>query len=135
MSSGCTDESLMVKIPQLRPRTLPGLHESDGFIFNRVWAAIKRECLMLIAEDVATPEDVDRMWTILTPPGIPPFRVIDRVGLDVVLNIEEHYASVRAGCRKSRGRCSASTSTMASSALRASAASTTTTRAERCLAP
>ena len=29
--------------------------------------------------------------------GIPPFRLMDRVGLDVVLNIEEHYVSVRAG--------------------------------------
>ena len=28
---------------------------------------------------------------------IPPFRLMDRVGLDVVLNIEEHYASVRPG--------------------------------------
>jgi len=28
---------------------------------------------------------------------IPPFRLMDRVGLDVVLNIEEHYASVRTG--------------------------------------
>ena len=30
-------------------------------------------------------------------PGIPPFRLMDRVGLDVVLNIEEHYAAVRKG--------------------------------------
>src|SRR3712207_9582814 len=45
----------------------------------------------------AAPEDVDEMWKIFTPPGIPPFRLMDRVGLDVVLNIEEHYASVRPG--------------------------------------
>ena len=35
------------------------------------------------------------MWEIFTQPGIPPFRLMDRVGLDVVLAIEEHYASVR----------------------------------------
>jgi 3-hydroxybutyryl-CoA dehydrogenase len=35
------------------------------------------------------------MWRIFTKPGIPPFRLMDRVGLDVVLNIEEHYASLR----------------------------------------
>ena len=69
--------------------------ESDGFIFNRVWAAIKRECLMVVQEGVAGPEDVDGMWKIFTAPGIPPFRLMDRAGLDVVLNIEEHYASVR----------------------------------------
>jgi len=101
MSSGQTDESLidalMKKIPQYGLVPFRVRKESDGFIFNRVWAAIKRECLMVVAEGVATPEDVDGMWTIFTRPGIPPFRLMDRVGLDVVLNIEEHYASVRPG--------------------------------------
>jgi hypothetical protein len=31
--------------------------------------------------------------------SISPFRLMDRVGLDVVLAIEEHYASVRDGQR------------------------------------
>jgi len=51
----------------------------------------------VVEEGVATPEDVDEMWKIFTRPGIPPFRLMDRVGLDVVLNIEEHYAAVRPG--------------------------------------
>ena len=38
--------------------------ESDGFIFNRIWAAIKREALMVVHEGVAAPEDVDGMWDI-----------------------------------------------------------------------
>jgi 3-hydroxybutyryl-CoA dehydrogenase len=101
MSDGQTDESLidalMEKIPEYGLVPFRVLRESDGFIFNRVWAAIKRECLMVVAEGVASPEDVDSMWTIFTKPGIPPFRLMDRVGLDVVLNIEEHYASVRPG--------------------------------------
>ena len=101
MSSGQTDESLiealMEELPQYGFAPFRVLRESDGFIFNRVWAAIERECLMVVAEGVARPEDVDGMWTIFTKPGIPPFRLMDRVGLDVVLNIEEHYASVRPG--------------------------------------
>jgi 3-hydroxybutyryl-CoA dehydrogenase len=101
MSNGQTDESLidalMKKIPQYGLVPFRVRRESDGFIFNRVWAAIKRECLMVVAAGVATPEDVDGMWKIFTKPGIPPFRLMDRVGLDVVLNIEEHYASVRPG--------------------------------------
>ena len=52
---------------------------------------------MVVEEGVAAPEDVDGMWTIFTAAGIAPFRLMDRVGLDVVLNIEEHYASMRAG--------------------------------------
>lgn len=101
MSCGKTDESLidalMEKIPRYGLVPFRVRRESDGFIFNRVWAAIKRECLMVVEEGVATPEDVDGMWEIFTAPGVPPFRLMDRVGLDVVLNIEEHYASVRPG--------------------------------------
>lgn len=101
MSCGKTDEAvidaLMEKFPQYGLVPFRVRRESDGFIFNRVWAAIKRECLMVVEEGVAAPEDVDGMWSIFTAPGIPPFRLMDRVGLDVVLNIEEHYASVRAG--------------------------------------
>jgi 3-hydroxybutyryl-CoA dehydrogenase len=101
MSCGKTDDGVIAALMQQIPRY--GLvpfrvrRESDGFIFNRIWAAIKRECLLVVQEGVATPEDVDEMWTIFTRPGIPPFRLMDRVGLDVVLNIEEHYASVRPG--------------------------------------
>jgi len=99
MSCGRTDEGVITALMQWLPRY--GLvpfrvrRESDGFIFNRIWAAIKRECLMVIEEGVAGPEDVDEMWKIFTASGIPPFRLMDRVGLDVVLAIEEHYASIR----------------------------------------
>ena len=101
MSCGKTDEALidvlMERLPQYGLLAFRVRRESDGFIFNRIWAAIKRECLMVIDEGVAAPEDVDGMWTIFTASGVPPFRLMDRVGLDVVLDIEEHYASVRAG--------------------------------------
>lgn len=36
--------------------------ESTGFLFNRIWAAIKRECLMVMAEGVSTPEQIDKAW-------------------------------------------------------------------------
>jgi 3-hydroxybutyryl-CoA dehydrogenase len=101
MSCGETDpaviDALMAKLPEYGLAPFHVLRESDGFIFNRIWAAIKRECLMVVEEGVATPEDVDEMWRIFTRPGIPPFRLMDRVGLDVVLAIEEHYAEVRPG--------------------------------------
>src|SRR4051794_4205559 len=101
MSCGKTDDAvidaLMAKLPDYGLAPFRVRRESDGFIFNRIWAAIKRECLMVVEEGVATPEDVDEMWRIFTRPGIPPFRLMDRVGLDVVLAIEEHYADVRDG--------------------------------------
>jgi 3-hydroxybutyryl-CoA dehydrogenase len=101
MSCGETDpeviDALMDRLPGYGLAPFRVRRESDGFIFNRIWAAIKRECLMVVEEGVAGPEDVDEMWRIFTRPGIPPFRLMDRVGLDVVLAIEEHYAEVRTG--------------------------------------
>ncbi|MGY1822984.1 3-hydroxyacyl-CoA dehydrogenase family protein [Geodermatophilus sp. SYSU D00079] len=101
MSCGQTDPAVIDALVERLPRY--GLvpfrvrRESDGFIFNRIWAAIKRECLMVVEEGVATPEDVDAMWQLFTRPGTPPFRLMDVVGLDVVLAIEQHYADVREG--------------------------------------
>jgi 3-hydroxyacyl-CoA dehydrogenase len=71
--------------------------ESVGFIFNRIWAAIKREALMVVHEGVATHEDVDRIWREAFGTAAAPFRMIDQVGLDVALDIEEHYAAIRDG--------------------------------------
>ncbi len=67
--------------------------ESTGFIFNRVWRAIKRESLRVVQEEVSSFEDVDRAWMTMfhTPYG--PFGLMDEVGLDVVADIERHYAS------------------------------------------
>ena len=101
MSCGRTDQAivdaLMERLPRYGLTPYEVRCESIGFIFNRIWAAIKRECVMVLEEGVATPEDVDELWRIFTAPGVPPFRLMDRVGLDVVLAIEEHYAEVRDG--------------------------------------
>jgi 3-hydroxybutyryl-CoA dehydrogenase len=67
------------------------LRESTGFIFNRVWRAIKRECLHLADEGVASFEDVDRAWMSLYGRETGPFGMMDRIGLDVVLDIENVY--------------------------------------------
>ena len=65
--------------------------ESTGFLFNRVWRAIKKECLHLVDDGVASYEDVDRAWIIAfgTPTG--PFGLMDMIGLDVVRDIEMVY--------------------------------------------
>lgn len=65
--------------------------ESKGFIFNRVWRAIKRECLHLVDEGVSSFEDVDRAWMICFNLPYGPFGLMDMVGLDVVRDIEMSY--------------------------------------------
>ncbi|MEW2069874.1 3-hydroxyacyl-CoA dehydrogenase NAD-binding domain-containing protein [Streptomyces sp. NPDC007346] len=78
MSDGHTDPAIM----EFLKRTLPGygVHpfkackESTGFIFNRIWAAIKRESLAVVADGVSTPQDVDRMWQINMGTASGPYR-------------------------------------------------------------
>lgn len=101
MSCGSTDQAiidaLMRRLPQYGLIPFHVRRESVGFIFNRVWAAIKREALMVVEEGVATPEEVDRIWQLVFGTQLTPFRMMDHVGLDVVLDIEEHYAAIREG--------------------------------------
>lgn len=65
--------------------------ESFGFVFNRIWHVIKRECLEIWSEGIATIEDVDEAWKIFTGMDIGPFGAMDAVGLDVVYDIEMSY--------------------------------------------
>ena len=101
MSCGKTDPAiidfLMEHLPLYGLMPFRVQRESPGFIFNRIWAAIKRESLSVVEEGVAKLEDVDRIWSLFTASQPAPFRLMDRVGLDVVLAIEEHYAAIREG--------------------------------------
>jgi 3-hydroxybutyryl-CoA dehydrogenase len=95
MSDGETDRGLLDTLLRVLPEF--GVHpfearkECTGFIFNRVWAAIKRESLAVVAEGVARPEDVDGMFKVNWRVPAGPFQMMDLVGLDVALDIENHY--------------------------------------------
>jgi 3-hydroxybutyryl-CoA dehydrogenase len=65
--------------------------ESTGFVFNRVWRAVKRECLHLVDDGVASYEDVDRAWMIFNGAPLGPFGLMDMIGLDVIRDIEQVY--------------------------------------------
>jgi len=77
-------------IESIEFRPLVVKKESYGFVFNRIWRAIKKECLKVWAGGYANIEDIDAAWKIaLGKPG--PFRVMDKIGLDVVYDIEMSY--------------------------------------------
>jgi 3-hydroxybutyryl-CoA dehydrogenase len=65
--------------------------ECLGFVFNRVWRAVKKECLKIWAGGYADFKDVDRGWRIFTGMGMGPFALMDMIGLDVVYDIEMSY--------------------------------------------
>lgn len=74
--------------------------ESVGLIANRIWAAIKRESLLVAAEGVAEPREIDSLLTKALGMKLGPFQAMDGVGLDVVRDIERHYQEVRDGLPK-----------------------------------
>ena len=68
--------------------------ESTGFVFNRVWRAVKKEVMRVADGGVASIEDIDRAWMIkFGREKPPPFAQMDRIGLDVIRDIELHYAA------------------------------------------
>lgn len=70
--------------------------ESTGFIFNRLWAAIKRESLLIMAEGVSEPKEIDKLFMTMfkdNPNG--PCGMMDAVGLDTVAFIEDNYVQER----------------------------------------
>jgi hypothetical protein len=73
-------------------RTIPILINPSS-----IWAAIKRETLLALSEGICEPQEIDAIFkdVLKTPKG--PCEQMDIVGLDVVLDIEKHYAEARSG--------------------------------------
>jgi 3-hydroxyacyl-CoA dehydrogenase len=77
--------------------------ESTGFIFNRLWAAIKRESLLIMAEGVSEPKEIDKLFlTMFKDNPVGPCGMMDAVGLDTVAFIEDNYVQERHGDPTSR---------------------------------
>ncbi|KAJ5298821.1 alpha/beta-hydrolase [Penicillium atrosanguineum] len=69
--------------------------ESTGFIFNRLWAAIKREIMQILCEGVSDPSEIDMLWEHMFKNGPLPCQLMDQVGLDTVAYIEDNYVQER----------------------------------------
>ncbi|MCG8516163.1 MAG: 3-hydroxyacyl-CoA dehydrogenase family protein, partial [Halanaerobiales bacterium] len=65
--------------------------EIKGFSLNRVWRAMKKECLNLWAEGYIDPSDFDRAFVLEWGTNYGPFALMDKVGMDVVRDIEYSY--------------------------------------------
>jgi 3-hydroxyacyl-CoA dehydrogenase/DNA-binding beta-propeller fold protein YncE len=97
MTCGFTDEAifpfLYEKLQQIGMRPYIARKESTGFIFNRLWAAIKREILNILSEEVSTPAEIEEIWKQMFTGKSGPVEMMDKVGLDTVSFIEQHYIS------------------------------------------
>lgn len=66
-------------------------HEQKGYSINRVWRAVKKECLKLWAKGAISPEEFDRGWMAEWHTDVAPYKLMDLIGLDTILNIENSY--------------------------------------------
>ena len=66
MTDGVTAEGvfpfLVERLRAIGMHPIVARKESTGFVFNRLWAAIKREVLTILAEGVSVPEELDAVW-------------------------------------------------------------------------
>ncbi|MCW4033102.1 MAG: 3-hydroxyacyl-CoA dehydrogenase family protein [Candidatus Bathyarchaeota archaeon] len=69
--------------------------ECYGFVMNRIWRAIKKDCLKIWAGGHADIETVDKAWKtfcqFFVKTEFGPFYFMDRIGLDVIYDIEMSY--------------------------------------------
>ncbi|KAK3319071.1 hypothetical protein B0H66DRAFT_255819 [Apodospora peruviana] len=79
----------------LSPMIVPAGIQSQGFIFNRIWAACKRETLAVLAEGVAKPAEVDMLFRDFFHAEKGPCERMDEIGLDTVARVEGHYLEQR----------------------------------------
>jgi len=68
--------------------------ENIGYVFNAIYSAINTAAMTLVANGVASLEDVDRAWMGVFKVPIGPFGMLDDVGLDTVWHITDYWAGV-----------------------------------------
>ncbi|KAK5800086.1 hypothetical protein VI817_002298 [Penicillium citrinum] len=95
MSCGETDPAifpfLMEKAATAGFQPVHAKKESTGLVFNRIWAGIKRECLLVMADGVSDGKTIDDMFKSWFKAEKGPCQMMDTVGLDTVYNIEVVY--------------------------------------------
>lgn len=82
MTDGFTNQSIfpfmVERLKEAGTKPYVARKESTGFIFNRLWAAVKRESLTILAEEVSTPSEIDSIWTeIFVKGGAVPCKGMD----------------------------------------------------------
>lgn len=108
MTCGFTDPDI-IKFLTARSKevgTIPYVarRESTGFIFNRLWAAVKRETLTILAEGVSEPEEIDSMWNEMFVKGASlPCATMDGTFFTFLLKILQ-LGSLHGSCWTGYGR-------------------------------
>lgn len=67
--------------------------ESSGYVFNFMLGALFHAAETLATKDIASIEDIDRAWMGVTHMLQGPFGMMDGIGLDTILSVNEYWAA------------------------------------------
>ncbi len=65
--------------------------EYRGYVINRFLVLVFREALSMAAKGIATPEQIDEAFTGVLNADEGPFAIMDRIGLDTMLSINDFW--------------------------------------------
>jgi len=68
--------------------------EHNGYVLNALMMPMLGAAQTLVANGIASPEDVDRTWMISTRTPAGPFATIDVIGIDTAYAISAYWANV-----------------------------------------
>ena len=98
MSQGETDEKNFNEIVEfanaIRMVALPVYKEKSGYLLNSMLVPFLLSAFDLMANEVSSPESIDKAWTLGTGAPKGPFQIMDIVGLTTVRNIVLQYQKV-----------------------------------------
>jgi 3-hydroxybutyryl-CoA dehydrogenase len=66
--------------------------EHNGYVFNSMYSALNSAAITLAQQGVASIEDIDRSWMLVTKAPVGPLGALDAVGLDTVWTITDYWA-------------------------------------------
>ena len=66
--------------------------EHNNYVFNSLYGALNREAITMAQQGVASIEDIDRSWMLVTKSPWGPFGALDVVGLETVWKITDYWA-------------------------------------------
>ena len=86
-----SDETIEVvkKVATNLQKTPIVVNESPGFVVNRMLVPMINECVGVLAENIASAEDIDRAMQLGANHPMGPLALADLIGLDVCLSIME----------------------------------------------
>ena len=91
MSCGCPDPAiidlLVLKLREVGLDPVVAKKESTGLLYNRVWAAMKREVMVVLAEGVGTAGGIVKLFHYSFQSKLAPCELMDKIGLQTVCDI------------------------------------------------